>query len=203
MPELIEVEQFTLQSLGPNLLGLSFGTPGLQQVSSLSVSDTFLQNFNGINLKTAENILIATNQLLTDLTMQIQNVTGIFEVRGNSMQANGGLSVNLPNLAEAGGVLINNVESVDLSSLSNVTRIINLNENLITEVAFPNLTQIGPGGGGFNIVNNVQLTNLSAPLLARVQGGVVIANNTKLTGTYSLPSLRLVGSGAFNGPFTK
>ena len=42
MPSLIEADTFTLQALGPNLLTLDFGTPGLQQVSQLTVQDLSL-----------------------------------------------------------------------------------------------------------------------------------------------------------------
>lgn len=198
MPSLIEVNMLELSALGPNLLQLDFGTPGLEQVTNLSVSDTYLSSFTGMtNLKTAQGVNVATNNMLQDLSMVISNVTGTLSIRGNKR----GLTVSLPNLAEAGQVLINDCSSVSVPSLGNVTVAVAFIDNLFESLSLPNLTQIGPGAGGFLAQGNADLTNLSLPLLAKVQGGVDVVSNPKLTGTYSFPSLRLVGSARMVGPF--
>lgn len=199
MPELAEADSFVLDSDGPNLLTLNMGTPGLTRVNNLSVTDTFLQNIDGIDPMMATQITIASNTLLQSLTMQVMNVTGIFSIRGNAQ----GLTVSLPNLSTAGEVQINDCSSLMIPSLSNVTQTVAFNDNSFQSLVLPNLTLIGPGGGGFNVVGNSALTNLTVPELSRVAGGVVVANNTKLGGTVSLPNLLLAGSGQFSGGFQK
>lgn len=173
------------------------GTPGLTRVNTLNISDTYLQNINGIDPVMASEITIASNQLLQSLTMQVTNVSGIFGIRGNAE----GLTISLPNLGIAGQVLVNNASSLMMPSLENVTQNVALIGNTFESLSLPNLTLVGPGGGGFNVMANMALTNMTVPKLSRVAGGVVITNNNKLDGTISLPNLVLASSGLFSGTF--
>lgn len=197
MPQLTQVDQFTLQALGQNLLNLNFGTPGLTQVTNLTVSDTFLQNFRGIDLMTAGSVNVATNNLLQDLRMQIRNVTGSFAIRGNAA----GLNVNLPNLSNAEQLIINDCSSVQVPSLKNVSTGLAFSDNTFQTLSLPELGLIGPGKGGLLIATNSKLTNISAPVLKAVAGGLVVANNTMLSGTIAFPALRGAQNAAFVGTF--
>ena len=199
MTDLIAVKAILFQGL-PTLSTLTFPST-ISKASSLIISNTFLNNLNGINLATVATRQIDNNVHLVDISTQIGNITDSGEIFANGQ----GLSVSFPNLIWAANLTFRDVANVSIPSLSVVNGSLGFYESSLDTIGAPNLTAVGntgSGQGSLAFVDDVSLTNISFPLLAKVGGALQIANNT-LLGSISFPSLTtVVGAIDFSGNFT-
>jgi hypothetical protein len=185
----------------PALSELTF-TTGVSMANSVTITDTFLGDLNGINLVTVGTININNNNRLTEFSTQVANISEslIIDSNGNS------LKVELPNLIWAANITVRNVSSFSIPSLAVINGSLGFYENYFTSLMAPNLTSIGSSAtlqGGLAIVANPSLSNISFPLLKTVGAQNQIANNSDLASGVDFPDLAFVGGAIdFSGNFT-
>ncbi len=180
----------------PNLGALSF-TAGLSKVASLSIQNTVLGSLDGVNLVEVDTLFVVNNFYLNHITMQLGNVSTALTLsaNGNDVQA------SFPNLEWATNMTLANCSSIDLQSLSAVNGSLGFYSNYMQSLSFPNLTMVGQS---FYFVDNPSLTNISAPSVKTVGGGLVMSNNTDLQTVNGFNKLESVGGAVdFNGNFKK
>ncbi|KAF2864128.1 hypothetical protein K470DRAFT_225266 [Piedraia hortae CBS 480.64] len=192
-PQLTKVDTIDWTAL-PALQGLSFST-GVQQANQVSIQNTQLNTLAGINLETVTSIIIANNNYLDEINMQLGNVTErlILEANGRNVSA------IFPNMMWAYNITMRNVSTVSTPSLASINGSMGFYANFFDSVAAPNLTTVG---GSLSFVSNANAQNLSFPQLKKVGGGLGVQNNTALK-AISFPQLQSVGGAVdFYGNFT-
>jgi hypothetical protein len=175
----------------------------VSKATTLLITNTFLQNLNGINLASVASLDINNNNRLTKFDTQVTNITTSLTIDSNGQD----LQVSFPNLQTVGNATFRNASTVSIPSLSTVSGAIGFYGCNFESLSAPNLTSVGgttqgANGGGIAIVANSKLANLTLPLLKSVAGATQVANNTKLT-EINMPSLETVGGAIdFSGNFT-
>ncbi|TLS30208.1 hypothetical protein PpBr36_03030 [Pyricularia pennisetigena] len=181
-PQLSEVNSIswvTLSALS------SLGT-AIKKASTVVIADTRIENLNGLDLVTVDNIDINNNQRLQKFTSKLESVGTSFKASVNGL----GTNFDFPALKWVAEMAIANASSFTAPQLSKVNNSIYFDFNFIKEASFPNLTAVGKD---FSFVGNSALTNISAPQLTTIGGGLTIANNTALERIDGLPKVRDVG----------
>ncbi|WYZ41344.1 hypothetical protein EsH8_V_000239 [Colletotrichum jinshuiense] len=187
------IDWVTLPALG----SLVFGTAGVTKVNDILISDTFLKSLDGLNVASVDSLRINNNNQLVSYSNQLANATKTIEINSNGPD----LGITLPNLIWAGDIIIADAAKVQMDSLAVVNGSIKFDKNTFTEFIAPNLTQTTDGDVSF--INNVELTNLSLPLLTKTGGGLTIQNNTLLQKIDGLPKLKQIGGAVLlRGNFT-
>ncbi|KAL1864176.1 hypothetical protein VTK73DRAFT_6111 [Phialemonium thermophilum] len=180
----------------PSFDTLNFGTPGVTKAKVVTISDTFLTALDGIDLKTVDTLNINNNRRLTDMTIQLENLSNVLNIQANGDD----LRVNLPNLVWIANMTIANVSSISFPSLEVVNGSARFDSNYISTFTAPNLTSTTSGDLSF--VGNSNLTNITVPALTKVGGGLLIANNTGLEHLDGFPKLKTVlGAVKLRGSF--
>ena len=193
-PKLQYVSTIVWQGL-PNLQNLDF-TSKITNASRVDIQNTQLQTLDGIDLQAVDNVMIANNNYLTEVTMQLKSISEALEVSANSQK----LEANFPNLQNAFNITFRNVSSVTFPSLETVNSSLGFFSDYMTSISAPNLTEVG---GTLIIVNNEQLSNLTMGALTTVGGGFNIGSNPELDTIDGFGSLKTVGGALdFNGNFT-
>ncbi|KAK2033324.1 hypothetical protein LX32DRAFT_581188 [Colletotrichum zoysiae] len=188
------IDWVTLPALG----SLVFGTAGVTKVNDILISDTFLKSLDGLNVASVDSLRINNNNQLVSYSNQLANATKTIEINSNGPD----LGITLPNLVWAGEIIIADAAKVQMDSLAVVNGSIKFDKNTFTEFIAPNLTQTTDGDVSF--INNIELTNLSLPLLTKTGGGLTIQNNTLLTKIDGLPQLKQIGGAVLlRGNFTE
>lgn len=182
----------------PALEELSF-TSEVTRAREISITNTDLASLNGINLEQVDIFEVTNNRYLTEMDLQLGNITGRLTVQGNSRD----LVVSFPNLDWAYNMTFRNCSEVNLPSLQSVNGSMGFFDNYFETFAAPNLTETGPGGS-LVFVSNSALTNISLPQLKEIGGTFQIANNTRLEKIDGFPDLQQVGGAVdFSGNFTE
>ncbi|KAK6217197.1 GPI-anchored cell wall organization protein ecm33 [Colletotrichum tabaci] len=182
----------------PALSSLVFGTAGVTKVNDILISDTFLKSLDGLNVASVDSLRINNNNQLVSYSNQLANATKTIEINSNGPD----LGITLPNLIWAGEIIIADAAKVQMDSLEVVNGSIKFDKNTFTEFIAPNLTETSDGDVSF--INNVELTNLSLPLLTKTGGGLTIQNNTLLQKIDGLPKLKQIGGAVLlRGNFTE
>jgi len=178
--------------------GLTFAKT-ITKAKSVTISNTYLTDLAGINLKTVDTLDVDNNLRLKTFSSQLVNIT-----TGVSIFANGqALSVTFPNLETAGNMTFRNVSTLSIPSLESVTGSLIFDECGITGIMAQNLTSVGTGKiGDLAFIGNPKLANVTIPNLTSIAGGLHIANNTALQ-TISFADLATVGGAVdLSGNFT-
>lgn len=184
-PSLSNVGSIDWTSL-PALNTLTF-TAGVNKADSVTISDTFLQSLDGIDLESVGTMNINNNGRLTTVNLNLKNLT-----ENLSFQANGQkLAVTLDQLVWASNLTIANVTTFSAPSLQVVNGSARFDSNYFTEMSFPNLTKTSSGDISF--INNADLTNLSFASLESIGGGLTLVNNTAYTNVTGFAVLADVG----------
>jgi len=193
-PQLTDVGDIAFTGL-PNLSLLGF-SKNIQQVKTLNIQNTFLSSLNGINLQNVNSIYVANNRMLQSLKFQVTKIAQAIILLSNGDQ----FDVAFPNLETAQNITIRTVKSVSIPSLKNVTGNLGFYENAFTSLSAVNLTSVG---STFAITGNLNLNNISFPILKTIGGGFQVQNNTVLT-SVDFPVVESIG-GAFDfyGAFDK
>ncbi|KAK3377738.1 hypothetical protein B0H63DRAFT_224015 [Podospora didyma] len=182
-PKLTEVsalEWFTLNNLDTLEMALS-------KAVNITISDTFLQKLDGIDVTSINKFDINNNRRLTKFSTKLGNVSDTLTISSNGLL----LQVDLPNLIWIKDMQIANVTKFSAPSLATVNNSAKFDFNYFTEFLAPNLTS----SGVVSFIGNPSLTNLSFPLLQTVSRDLSIANNTALKKITGFPELEQV-SGA-------
>ena len=194
-PKLKTIDSIKWQAL-PNLQEIGF-TSEVTKASTVDIQNTALRSLKGINIEQADEIFIANNGYIDDISMQLGNVSTSLTLADN----NEAVKVQLPNLIWASNLTFRFCGSVSVPSLATLNGSLGLYNNGFDTFAAPNLTSVGEAVA---IVANDQLKNVSFPQLTKISGNLQVANNSKLIELDGLPQLKSIG-GAFDmsGNFTE
>lgn len=179
----------------PALQSLNMGQ-GIQRANSVYISNTQLNNINGIELTAVGTLNINNNFYLTDVNVNdLKNVTSALSFSANGRD----LAISFPNLQNAANLTFRNVSKIDMPSLANVAGSMGFYSDTFKTFTAPNLTQTG---GTLAFVDSPSLTSFAFPALTTIGGGFLVANNTNLKAIDGLPKLAtIVGALDFAGTF--
>lgn len=176
----------------PSVSQLSFGT-GVQMLKSLNIQNTGLQSLQGINLATVDSLFIVNNLDLSDITMQLGNVTQALTIANNGAQ----ISISFPNLIWANNATIRGAATISTPSLKIVNGSLGFYSGTNQAYSAPNLTAVG---SALSFVSNSNLNNISLPSLKAIGGALYVVNNTNLENV-TFPALEsmanVFGQGSF------
>jgi len=194
-PKLKKVNAVKWNAL-PNLGQIGFSA-SVEQANTLDIQNTGLKSLDGINIQMAKTIKVYNNDYITEIKMQLGNVSDLLDLSNN----NKAVVVELPNLIWANNLNFRACGSVSLPSLEKLNGSFGLRNSGMESFAAPNLTEVG---NALAIIGNDQLSNISLPLVTKVSDDLRFANNSALLEVDGLPSLKSVG-GAFDisGNMTK
>jgi len=179
----------------PALQALNFAQ-GISKSNQVYISNTQLNNINGIELTAVSSMDINNNPYLTDVNVNdLTNVTTALAFSANGRD----LEISFPNLQDAANLTFRNVSKVDMPSLANVAGSMGFYTDSFESISCPNLTQTG---GTLAFVDSPDLSSVSFPSLTQIGGGFLIANNTALKSISGFPKLKtIVGALDFAGTF--
>lgn len=169
-------------------------TTGVTDIGDVSIVNTGLRTLDGIVLRTVGTFNIENNANLQEVNVNnLTNATNLINFSGNSQK----LEIMFPNLGTAKNITVRNVQSVSIPSLEKLTGQLGFWGTNLTTFSAPNLTTTAD----LTFSGNVDLTNVSMPVLSKVDGGFIITRNDELS-TIELPSLKMVtGAIDFSGTF--
>jgi len=187
-PKLKSIDSIKWNAL-PNLQGIGF-TAEVEKAKKVDIQNTGLRNLKGINIERVETLFIANNGYITEISMQLANVTkGLTFAENNET-----LKVELPNLTWAANLTFRFCASVSLPSLQGCNGSLGLYNNGFESFSAPNLTAVGQA---LALAKNEKLSNMTFPQLTKITDNLQIANNSALLEITGLPELKSIG-GAFD-----
>jgi hypothetical protein len=184
-PKLKTIDSIKWNAL-PNLLNLGF-TAEVEKADKIDIQNTALRSLKGINIEQVDKIFIANNGFINEIEMQLGNVSDSLTFADN----NEDVKVNLPNLIWATNMTFRFCGSVSMPSLETLNGSLGLYNNGFESFSAPNLTSIGQA---LALVANEKLSNLTFPMLQKINGNLQIANNTKLDKVDGFPALERIGA---------
>lgn len=180
-----ELSMIKLNRLGE----IVFGTEGVTDAKTVTITDTDLDDLSGLKLTTVEVLQIDNNKRLTKFDSQLQNVTGqlIINTNGNDME------VTLNDLESVAEAQIRNVKSFKVPALTTVEASLRFDTNPNLEsFSAPNLTEVTDS---LSFIGNDALVNVSCPELMKISGDLTVINNTEITAIDGFPKLETVLGG--------
>ncbi|GME34666.1 hypothetical protein GTA08_BOTSDO01114 [Neofusicoccum parvum] len=178
----------------PALSQLSF-TSGINEASSVRIQNTFLSSLDGIELEEVDDLFVANNNYMQDVSVGITHVNNALTLSGNGDE----LKVSFPILEWAQNITLRNVSTISMPSLSSLNGSLGLYGNKVESLDFANLTTVD---GSLSIVGNGNLANISIDRLSKVGGGFQIVDNPRIN-DLSFPTLESVGGALdFSGNFS-
>ena len=187
-PKLKKVQGIKWNAL-PNLQTIGF-TAEVTEADKINIQNTAIRSLKGINIEQVDTIFIANNGYINEVNMQLGNVSDSMTFADN----NEALKITLPNLIWATNMTFRFVGSLEMPSLETLNGSLGLYNNGFESFHAPNLTSIGEA---LAIVANEKVSNISFPLLTKINDNLQIANNTNLSMIDGFPKLKSVG-GAFD-----
>lgn len=187
-PQLKNVSSIKWNAL-PNLQSIGF-TAQVEAAKKIVIENTAVRNLKGINIVQAELLKIANNQFVSEIKMQLGNVSNSLDFSDN----NKGVEIELTNLIWANNLTFRSTGSIMVPSLMKLNGSLTLSKNGFESFAAPNLTEVGEA---IAIVGNDKMKNISFPLLTKVNDNLQIANNSALEEVDGFPELKSIG-GAFD-----
>ena len=190
--ELTSVGEINWEAL-PALQSLSFDS-GVAEAGDVLITNTGLQNLDGISLKTVGKFQITDNTNMKQININnLMNATDLVNFAGNWNK----LEIELPNLGTAYNMTFRNISSVSMPSLEKLKGQLGFWGTEFETFSAPNLTTTAD----LTFNDNSKLTNISMPALQKVNGGFVVTRNDKLA-DIDLPKLSTVtGAIDFSGTF--
>ncbi len=194
-PSLSNVDSIRWNALA-GLQALQF-TSQVTQASVVDIQNTQLNSLEGINLEVVDRFIIANNNYLRQITLQLGSITDALLIEGNAND----LAVSFPELQWAFNMTMRNCSSIDIPALATVNGSMGFYGGTYESLAAPALFEVGES---LSFVSNDALLNISMPELVDVGGGLQVANNTMLDMINGFPVLKTVGGALdFNGNFTE
>jgi hypothetical protein len=171
---------------------------GISKANTVYISNTQLNNINGIELTAVGSMDINNNPYLTSVDVNdLKNVTTSLSFSANGRD----LEISFPNLQAAANLTFRNISKVTMPSLADVAGSMGFYSDYFESFSAPNLTSTG---GTLAIVDSPDLKTLSFPALTTIGGGFLVANNTNLEAINGFPKLKtVVGALDFAGTFSE
>jgi hypothetical protein len=187
-PKLKKVKSIKWNAL-PNLQTIGF-TASVEEAKSIDIQNTAVRSLQGINIVQAETLFIANNGYISEIKMQLGNVSKLLDFSDN----NKAVKVELPNLIWATNLTFRSCGSISVPSLMKLNGSLGVYNNGFESFSAPNLTEVGEA---LAIVGNEKMNNLTFPMLTKISDNLQVANNSALEKFDGLPVLESVG-GAFD-----
>jgi hypothetical protein len=187
-PKLKKVKAIKWNAL-PNLQSIGF-TASVEEAKSIDIQNTAVRSLQGINIVQAETLFIANNGYISEIKMQLGNVSKLLDFSDN----NKAVSVELPNLIWATNLTFRSCGSISVPSLMKLNGSLGIYNNGFESFSAPNLTEVGEA---LAIVGNDKMNNLTFPMLTKISDNLQVANNSALEKFDGLPVLESIG-GAFD-----
>lgn len=169
----------------PALQSLNFNQ-GIAKAKNVGISNTQLNNINGIELQQVGSLDINNNLFMTDINVNnLRNITGITNFAANAQD----LKISFPNLVGAGNMTFRNVSGIQMPSLNRVNGALGVISNSLSSFVAPNLTIVD---GSLSFGFNDNLNNVSFPQLTGINGGFGVGSNKKLSDLGGFPKLQVV-----------
>ncbi|KAI8983006.1 hypothetical protein BDB01DRAFT_760802 [Pilobolus umbonatus] len=183
-------------SVHPSLGTIEFPA-GLSQLGSLTITDTMAAKIDGLKMTKLKDVSIANNLYMKELTLNtVEQIDGLLSVSANSAS----LNLDLSSLSTISQGEIRNVATLDMDKVTEVSGGLSFISNSFTTVSLSNCSTIL---GTLTVANNLQLTNMSVPVLQHVGGAYALSNNTQWT-EISAPKLQQIdGTVDITGAFEK
>lgn len=182
MPALVSAKHIQWTVL-PLLGHIHFGH--LEDMHSITISDTSLTGFSGLSSHTMLNLDINNNRFMEFILSDVQYITGSLHVAGNA-----NVQLELPQLKLTHNISIHNVDLLRLDSLDEVKGSVSIIENYFADLTLPKLKKVE---GSFSLAQNANLAKASFGSVTEIGGGLVIANNTNLHHINFFPNLTMIG----------
>ncbi|ODV97257.1 hypothetical protein PACTADRAFT_55668 [Pachysolen tannophilus NRRL Y-2460] len=192
-PSLVTVNEIYWKVL-PILTTVSFDT-GIQNVNRITVSDTSLTGFSGFDVEKLEKLDVNNNRFLESVDSQVKKVSEELSIAANAKN----VVVKFPQLTWANNITVRDVSSLDIGSLEEVEASIGFIDNLFSSLKAPKLKNVG---GTLMISENEILSDVQFPNLTQIGGGLMIVNNTEIDKINFFPNLQAIGGAIkFSGDF--
>ncbi len=173
----------------------------LSQADEVTISDTFLDALDGVDVSKANKFDINNNRRLKKFATKLATLSDTLNIQANGLEGQG-LEVSLPNLIWIANMTIANVTKFEVPSLKVVNGSARFDSNFFDTFKAPNLTHTESGDISF--VANGALKNMTFPKLTSIGGGLLIANNTGLDKVTYFSQLTDVGGAIkLRGNFTE
>lgn len=167
-------------------------------LKSLTISDTSLGNIEGFkNVEDVEIFQVNNNRFLETVKVpNIQYVRQKLSVHANARET----ELEMPKLISAENITVRDTSLAYFPKLETVGSSFELIQNQFSEMQVPNLKTIG---GTLGIIDNVNLKLANFRNVTDIEGGLMIANNTKLDKIDFFTSLKQIGGAIyFEGKFS-
>ena len=198
-PQLTTVDALSFTAL-PALQNLEFGNTGITKARSVLITNTGLATLNGIqNLQEVDLFNVNNNQALQNISLQVKSIKSSLSIRDNNGSP-AGLTTSFPQLETAQNMTFSGCTQVLLPALKNVTDELGFYENTFTNFAASKLTS----AGGITFADNDKLVNISIPNLEKIDGALLVANNTQLDKLDGFAKLSVIaGTFDFRGEYSE
>ncbi|QLL31181.1 hypothetical protein HG536_0B00420 [Torulaspora globosa] len=166
-------------------------------LKSLTISDTSLSTIEGFkNVEDVEIFQVNNNRFLETVKANIQYVRQKLSVHANARET----ELEMPKLISAENITVRDTSLAYFPKLETVGSSFELIQNQFSEMQVPNLKTIG---GTLGIIDNVNLKLANFRNVTDIEGGLMIANNTKLEKIDFFTSLKQIGGAIyFEGKFS-
>lgn len=166
-------------------------------LKSLTISDTSLPVIEGFkNVEDVDIFEINNNRFLESVKANIKYVRQKLSVHANARET----ELQMPKLLSAENITVRDTSSVDFPRLEEVGSSLEFIQNHFAELRLSSLKTIG---GTLGIIDNTNLRLADFNNVTDIQGGLMIANNTKLEKIDFFSNLRQIGGAIyFEGKFS-
>lgn len=186
MPSLTDIGSIRWIHL-PELNSIQLGQSGVTSADEVEISDTALSSLSEFKVSSVSVMKINNNDRLQTYESALANVTTELTFANNGAD----LVVSLPDLIWANNLGFTDVAEVNLPALQYINDSIRFDDSSMTSFSAPNLTTVEKGDLAF--VANLDITNLTFPLLTEIGGSLTLINNTKLEVVDGFPALEETG----------
>lgn len=196
MPSLREVKQIEWQVVP--ILNSAYLSNQMNGLKKITISDSSLAAIEDFSKIVEVDIFdINNNRFLEIIKANIETVHQKLSIHANAKQ----LELEMPKLVSAQNITIRDTSLVSLPKLETVGSSLELIENDFREIELPTLRSIG---GSLGIIDNENLDLIDFSNVRDIQGGLIIANNSKMQKIDSFGKLKQIGGGIyFEGRFSE
>lgn len=165
-------------------------------LSSLTISDTALPIIEGFkNVEDVDVFEINNNRYLESVKANIKHVRQKLSVHANARET----ELEMPRLISAENITVRDTSSVYFPKLEEVGSSLEFIQNHFTELRISSLKTVG---GTLGIIDNGNLKLANFNNVTDIQGGLMVANNTRLEKIDFFSKLRQIGGAIyFEGKF--
>lgn len=166
-------------------------------LKSLTIADTSLSAIEGFrNVEDVDVFQVNNNRFLETVKANIKFVRQKLSVHANARET----ELEMPRLVSAENITVRDTSLAYFPKLETVGSSLELIQNQFSEIQVPNLRTIG---GTLGVIDNVNLKLANFRNVTDIEGGLMIANNSRLDKIDFFSSLKQIGGAIyFEGKFS-